>query len=1508
MILSSKAVRGVLVMVVLAAMCGVLAYRDSQEVDAFDAPTEGSVLNTPPFLGETNAMSVRFADVDNDGDDDVITATYDSGTVRLNDGSGNFGPWIAFGSGDDIMNIETANIDDDENLDIVATGDDGEANVYLGNGDGTFSDSVEFLGTNADDGADIAFGDFNGDDNQDMVISSHPTSSTVNAAPQVFLGDGTGQFDAGTDLDTSVIGVGGEYFQAKVGLLNGDAFLDIAVATGTNGVGVFLGNGDGTFQTGTVVSGLANTTALEIAELTGDANNDLVIGSGNSFGDEESIAVLPGVGDGTFGLSTFTFPVGHVNDLLVYDADGLGGLDVVGVSGGSIMSVFRLSNDGSGNLAFEGASQVPSSNNSGNLSGRYIDVANVDDSGLLDVAVNVGALGFDADKGVLEGVMILPGDGTRAFDAVDQYLLGNQSTSSFADVYNTAIGDFNSDGFNDVVAGVCDGNGDRSLDVLLSTSAPGVFEPAEHYIPNTACPRSMAVANFDGENGQDIVLLGANEGASHSGVFFNDGTGGFTNFLTISGVGNADVVVGDFNEDGFPDFAHDLIVNQFVPSVNVIRVYLNDGSGAFTTSDLAAGDLISGLLVEDYDDDQNLDLLFTRISNPDVSVFFGNGDGTFGARTTVADLTGESFATGGIAQGQINGDGNLDIAVALSSGIRILQGNGEGVFINDSGFDIARPNLSTGLEDFSSVRTIALDDIDGDGKTDLATGARNEPLVIYTGNGDFTFDTPNEHRFSTGSHSYVQIASLGDENGLSVITTNAGRQLNVFRHNNLVSSAGANTGGPVQSGYRFFNDEPDTADVGTPLADIDTPATLTSSQQSFRLRLLLRADGRELNEFNEPAYLLHISEQGGDGLCDAAGVGESYAALQNEFGDIQFDNSTDIDDGTLFIPNTNDPFHAGVGVFRQTYNDAGIFDQFGGGAFFSAMAERVMMAFGLNGDIEADPTFEILQSTHIPQGSEGMWDFLLKDVSAPANTTYCIKVTDENDADITGYEQIAEFTTAGTTFTQSAYRWYDAADNIDPSGTPLAAQDTPITLASSGDSVRLRTLAHVDNLAASGAFSSLTLQFAEQGVDGQCDAEASGETYEDLVTGSGAFQYDDEASLTDEDTISSTAEDPTHGGDSVIPQTYNEAGDDILAIPTEINVGEDGMWDIAIQDVSATAETTYCFRLADASGNAIADYEQIAELTTAAAGGGGGGGNACIFTPGRVLLNNGAALTDDKHIRVTLDQSSATAIALSEDPEMVGVKAQDVTDNLQFTLSEGEGEKNVYYQLSNGCFQSPVFSLSIRLVPAEEDLSPDDGDPAAAHIEEGAPGSRTNPSHVLTAGTYVRTPDDTTVYYIDTDLHRHAVLDSRSFFTHEDSFGVVIYVTDDTIIRAETDDVVVPLPGRVLVTFWDSPDVFAILPNQKNTYRPILRKVDSEEAATALFGEDWKDSVIDFNPAFHALFEDGVPLTSTEQVGRETLVKRNALSEKAGLIKIEALPGLKRSISDSIVEFFKRRK
>jgi hypothetical protein len=184
------------------------------------------------------------------------------------------------------------------------------------------------------------------------------------------------------------------------------------------------------------------------------------------------------------------------------------------------------------------------------------------------------------------------------------------------------------------------------------------------------------------------------------------------------------------------------------------------------------------------------------------------------------------------------------------------------------------------------------------------------------------------------------------------------------------------------------------------------------------------------------------------------------------------------------------------------------------------------------------------------------------------------------------------------TFTQSAYRFFNNLDSTDV-GTPLAAQDTPATLGSTGATFRLRMLLHIgtDYLPASG--ESFKLQFAQRGSDNQCDTSFNGESYADVTT-STVIAYNNNPTPADGAALTANTNDPMHGTDTIVNQTYEELNNftnSVAAIPS----GQDGKWDFSLKDNGASANTAYCFRVVKSDGSLLDTYTVIPQITTAAA-------------------------------------------------------------------------------------------------------------------------------------------------------------------------------------------------------------------------------------------------------------------------------------------------------------------
>src|SRR6266496_5562035 len=151
-----------------------------------------------------------------------------------------------------------------------------------------------------------AAADVNGDGKPDLLVASECVSSTNcnNGVVGILLGNGDGTFQAAQTYDS-----GGLYaFSIAVANVNGDGKPDLLVANqcadvscGTGSAGVLLGNGDGTFQAPqTYNSGGQQTRSIAVADVNGDGKPDLLVVNECSSCTNGGVGILLGNGNGTF--------------------------------------------------------------------------------------------------------------------------------------------------------------------------------------------------------------------------------------------------------------------------------------------------------------------------------------------------------------------------------------------------------------------------------------------------------------------------------------------------------------------------------------------------------------------------------------------------------------------------------------------------------------------------------------------------------------------------------------------------------------------------------------------------------------------------------------------------------------------------------------------------------------------------------------------------------------------------------------------------------------------------------------------------------------------------------------------------------------------------------------------------------------------------------------------------------------------------------------------------------
>lgn len=224
-------------------------------------------------------LVVTTSDLTNNGELDLVVVFNGSGTqnggiaVILGNGDGTFQPPLTFTAGPLPNSLVVGDVNGDGIPDVVAGNDSKSLMVLLGNGDGTFQHAKVYSGLTAA-AHSVALGDFNGDGKLDVA-------AVLGTAPKplgmviVGLGNGDGTFAPPTQ-----IGSGPSLNSIAVADFTQNGDLDLAVAmagTPMSKALVYIGNGDGTFQTAQQYTANADAVALAAADLNGDGYPDLVV-------------------------------------------------------------------------------------------------------------------------------------------------------------------------------------------------------------------------------------------------------------------------------------------------------------------------------------------------------------------------------------------------------------------------------------------------------------------------------------------------------------------------------------------------------------------------------------------------------------------------------------------------------------------------------------------------------------------------------------------------------------------------------------------------------------------------------------------------------------------------------------------------------------------------------------------------------------------------------------------------------------------------------------------------------------------------------------------------------------------------------------------------------------------------------------------------------------------------------------------------------------------------------
>ncbi len=298
------------------------------------ASFDGSVLGAP---------TIAYGDFNGDGNLDLtFSADFDPADslvgmgVSLGNGNGTFNTGWKYrdGPSGQVISLVAGDFNRDGKLDLVG-GDGVISYVFLGNGNGTFNLSSTY---NREGFIDIVAGDFNGDGILDLAFMGDAPSGSGQIYPvSIAFGNGDGTFRPAVTVVTpdSLCGTG---LPMHASDFNGDGNLDLAFCTGSS-IGILLGNGDGTFRDASYYSVIPEHSdkgsfTFATGDFNSDGKTDLIV---SENGDNFEFGIFLGNGDGTFqGLTPIKLPTPASGEVGIvtgdFNSDGL--LDFIFQGGG----------------------------------------------------------------------------------------------------------------------------------------------------------------------------------------------------------------------------------------------------------------------------------------------------------------------------------------------------------------------------------------------------------------------------------------------------------------------------------------------------------------------------------------------------------------------------------------------------------------------------------------------------------------------------------------------------------------------------------------------------------------------------------------------------------------------------------------------------------------------------------------------------------------------------------------------------------------------------------------------------------------------------------------------------------------------------------------------------------------------------------------------------------------------------------------------------------------------
>ena len=721
--------------------------------------SSGSLATAVDLAGADTGETLAVGDLDGDGKQDVIVGSYLGQTIAVYRNIGtpgsitasSFAPNVAFGMGARVHSVAMGDLDGDGKPDLAVVTELPSRLSLFKNQSAPGSFTASSLGSRIDfasgsNAVGVVIGDLDGDSRPDLVFGNFYDGNlsiyrniVSSGGPPVITAQPTDQTVTVGGTASFIVTASGapplsyQWFFNQTHLLTGATNATLTL------VNVQLANAGSYFVQVTNLHGPTSSSNALLVVNPPPTNVPVITSFSPALAPTGTNVTIIG---GNFGSSaaanTVYFGAVRANVISASSAT----LTVTVPAGATYAPITVTVN---GLTAFAPAPFLPTF-----LSGGALSASS------LAAQVNLGT----GNGPLLTAVGDLDGDGTPDLVVLNYYdgtvdvyrnvsTNGTLASSSFASpvvlsvtgagssVFGLALADLDGDGRLDILVGDYNLN---EISIFQNLSSPGTISSGSFGIrvdvSVSGSPAGLAVADMDGDGKADIVT--ANQSGNTVSALRNIGSGGTISAGSFAApvsfaVGSSPwrIAIADMDGDGQPDV---VTLNQSDSNhkVSILRNLSAVGSIAFALHvDLAGADTGEALAVGDLDGDGKPDVVVGSYTGRTIAVY--RNISTPGSITAGSFASNVAFAMGAsvhnIAIGDLDGDGKPDLAVVTedSSELSLFKNTSTpGSFTTSS----LGPRLA--FASGNNAVGVVIDDLDGDGRSDLVLGNfYNNTLSLY---------------------------------------------------------------------------------------------------------------------------------------------------------------------------------------------------------------------------------------------------------------------------------------------------------------------------------------------------------------------------------------------------------------------------------------------------------------------------------------------------------------------------------------------------------------------------------------------------------------------------------------------------------------------------------------------------------------------------------------------------------------------------------------------------------